>query len=279
MTMNAKKLYEQLDTDFELDKCSDEFEMDYNEYMCDNFKERKMGVLVDNTETINQVHTAVFPSDKVLEEVLASGKENVLLFTHHPINWDIRKAPNVFSNIDKELLRRLKERKISIYTLHVPLDKNGEYSTSTNYAKAIGVSNENEFCEYHGVFVGVIGKAECKTVEELAERVKSAVGHDVKLYNYGSSELQDVAVVAGGGNDQIVVDQIPDSVNTLVTGISRLNDYSKRTHENEKERKINLIGATHYSTEKFACIKLCEYFNKIGLDCSFIEDDPVMEDM
>jgi putative NIF3 family GTP cyclohydrolase 1 type 2 len=277
--MNAKKLYEQLDTDFELDKCSDEFGMDYNEYISDNFKERKMGVLVDNTEQINEVHTAVFPSDKVLEEVLASGRENVLLFTHHPINWDIRNAPKVFSNIDKELLRRLQERKISIYTLHVPLDKNGEYSTSTNYAKAIGVSNENEFCEYYGVLIGVIGKAECKTVEELAERVKSAVGHDVKLYRYGSSELQDVAVVAGGGNDKIVVDQIPDSVNTLVTGISVHNDYSQLSHDLEKERRINLIGATHYSTEKFACIKICEYFKKMGFDCSFIKDDPVMEDM
>ena len=277
--MNAKKLFEQLDTDFELDKCSDEFEMDYNKYISDNFKKRKMGVFVDNTETINHVHTAVFPSDTVLEEVLASGKENILLFTHHPMNWDIRKAPNVFSNIDKELLRRLKERKISIYTLHVPLDKNGEYSTSTNYAKAIGVSKENEFCEYHGVFVGVIGKVECKTVEELADRVKSAVGHNVKLYKYGSIELQDVAVVAGGGNDKIVVDQIPDSVNTLVTGISCLNDYSKLAHEIEKERRINLIGATHYSTEKFACIKMCEYFRKKGLDCSFIVDEPVMEDM
>ncbi|MHA2403913.1 MAG: Nif3-like dinuclear metal center hexameric protein, partial [Candidatus Kariarchaeaceae archaeon] len=127
--------------------------------------------------------------------------------------------------------------------------------------------------------VGVIGKAECKIVEELAERVKSAVGHDVKLYKYRSSELQDVAVVAGGGNDKFVLDQTPDSVNTLVTGISLLNDYSKLTHDVEKERRINLIGATHYSTEKFACVKMCEYFKKMGLDCSFIEDDPVMEDM
>jgi putative NIF3 family GTP cyclohydrolase 1 type 2 len=101
----------------------------------------------------------------------------------------------------------------------------------------------------------------------------------VKLYEYGSSELHDIAVVAGGGNDKIVVDQIPDSVNTLVTGISLRNDYSKLTHDVEKERRINLIGATHYSTEKFACIMMCEYFNKVGLDCSFIEDEPVMEDM
>jgi len=35
--------------------------------------------------------------------------------------WDIRKRP-VFKNMDKALLEAFKQRNISIYTLHVPLD-------------------------------------------------------------------------------------------------------------------------------------------------------------
>ena len=50
-------------------------------------------------------------------------------------------------------------------------------------------------------------------------------------------------------------------------------------HEFEKENKINIIGGTHYSTEKFACIALSEYFEKIGLTCEFIEDHPILEDI
>lgn len=276
--MKAHELYEKLDKDFELNKCSDEWEID-DEYISENFKKRKMGLLVDNTDEIEQIYTAVFPSDKVLENILETGKENVLLFTHHPMIWDIRESPNVFTNMNKELLEKLKERNISIYTLHVPLDKNGEYSTSCNYAKAAGIDIEKEFCEYYGVKVGVVGKANCNTVEELVENIKKAVGHEVKLYKYGDSNLKDVAVVAGGGNDKLVIDQLPKEVNTLVTGITAISDYSKEVHETERIKKINVIGATHYSTEKFACIKMCEYFKKLGFECSFIEDEPVMEDM
>ena len=42
---------------------------------------------------------------------------------------------------------------------------------------------------------------------------------------------------------------------------------------------INVLGGTHYSTEKFACISMVDYFKKIGLSSNFIEDKPVMKDM
>lgn len=68
-------------------------------------------------------------------------------------------------------------------------------------------------------------------------------------------------------------------INTFITGITLLNDYSRKTHDAAKKNGINIIGATHYSTEKFACMALCDYFKTLGLKCQFIEDKPVMEDM
>ncbi|MEM0372684.1 MAG: hypothetical protein QXO69_02485 [archaeon] len=34
-----------------------------------------------------------------------------------------------------------------------------------------------------------------------------------------------------------------------------------------------MIGATHYSTEKFSMIKMTEYFKKLGLKSEFVEDE------
>jgi putative NIF3 family GTP cyclohydrolase 1 type 2 len=68
-------------------------------------------------------------------------------------------------------------------------------------------------------------------------------------------------------------------INIFVTGVTALNNYSREAHEFAKENKINIIGATHYSTEKFACIAMCDYFKKRGLPCEFIEDKPILEDM
>lgn len=280
--MDAKKIYRKLDKDFELDLCKDDWSrMDYNEYISDNFRKRYMGVLLDNSINIESVYTAVFPSDLVLDKILKSGKKDVLLITHHPMVWDIRKAPQIFIDINPEFLPILKERQISIYTIHVPLDKNGEYSTTANLAKALEIDQEGEFYEYFGVYVGIYGKTEVNTPEELAKKLRSVVGHKVKLWKYGSNEIEDnkVALVAGGGNEIDIIQEILDlGINTYITGVTLLNDYSKPTHDFEKNHKINLIGGTHYSTEKFACIALCDYFKKIKLSCEFIEDFPILED-
>lgn len=280
--MKAKKLYHKLDSDFELDLCKDDWAgMDFNEYISDNFKTRHMGILLDNSEIINYVYTAVFPSVKILNKILESSKENILLVTHHAMIWDIRK-PSIFQDINPKLLSRLKQQKISIYAMHVPLDKNGIYSTSTNLAKALDITIEGEFYEYFGVKVGVYGKTDLNNPEQLAARLKSIVGHKTKLWKYGSDEITNhkVAVVGGGGNNIEGIEEIVKlGINTYVTGVTVLNDFSKEVHEFEKENKINIIGGTHYSTEKFACIALSEYFEKIGLTCEFIEDQPVLEDI
>ncbi len=280
--MKARRLYEQLDQDFDLDNCKDNWIMDFNEYISENFKQRHMGLLVDNTSEISFVYTSVFPSDRVLKEVLKSNKKNVLLFTHHPLVWDIRNTPRVFLDMNPVLLEKFKQRQISIYTLHSPLDKNGEYSTTTNLTKAIGIALEKEFFEYYGVLVGIFGRTEFKTVQELSRKVSKVVDHKIKLWQYGTDEIKDrkVALVAGGGNEIEVLKEIAEEgVNVFITGISALNDYSKKTHEFAKEKRINIIGATHYSTEKFACMAMCDYFKNTGLPCKFIEDEPILEDL
>ena len=50
-------------------------------------------------------------------------------------------------------------------------------------------------------------------------------------------------------------------------------------HRIAEEKKINVIGATHYSTEKYACIAMEDYFKKLGIEAEFIEGIPFMEDL
>jgi len=131
----------------------------------------------------------------------------------------------VFQDINPNLLPILKEKKISIYTLHVPLDKNGEYSTTTNLANAIGVHQEGEFYEYFGVNVGIYGTVEVKTPEELAKRLSLKVGHRTKLWKYGSDEIknQRIALVAGGGNEiDIAQEIIKLGINTYIESIDHV---------------------------------------------------------
>jgi putative NIF3 family GTP cyclohydrolase 1 type 2 len=281
--MLAKTLYDKLEQDFIKPCLSDDWAQYMGtvaEFLSENFKKRSMGLVCDFATNIEKVYTAVFPSRKVMRRILDDKVEDAMLFVHHPSIWDIRKAPSTFYQMDRELLQQFKDRRISIYNLHVPLDNIGEYSTGTTLAEALGIKMEKACSPYFGSLSGLIGTAPCKTVQELQAIFEKAVGHEVRLYKYGEDELGKVAVLPGGGNFlENLQDSFAEGVKTIITGISARNSHSEKTHAYEEANGINVLGGTHYSTEKFACQKMCSYFKKLGLTSEFIPDDPVMEDM
>ena len=283
--MKSIDLCNQMENDFRLSICSDNWsEMDMNEYVTNQYRERYMGLISDNSDSINYAYTAVFPSKIVLEKIVADNRREALLFLHHPMQWVMPDIP-VFTDIPKDYLRKLKERNISIYNLHVPLDANGEFGTTYNFAKAVGIGMTDEFYEYHGVNVGIIGTTECQTITLLMQRFESAVGHEVVLYPYGAETIKDnrVALVAGGGNDAAVYPGLRErGINTYLTGIMNMKTGYQPSidgHNSAKENGINVLAGTHYSTEKFACMKMVEYFSRLGISGEFIPDIPCLDDM
>lgn len=283
--MKANQVYQQLEADFITSGMSDDwaqYMQSIADYLCDNFKHRSMGLVCDFTTRIDQVYTAVFPSDDVMRRILDEGAQDAMLLVHHASTWDIRKAPNVFQQMDRNLLQQFKAERISIYCLHVPLDNWGEHSTSITLARALGIEPKEQFAPYFGAMVGVFGIADCISRETMRDRFQIATKHAVSLYNYGDAELKDgrIAVLAGGGNTVDMLTQVKHAnINTLITGITVKNEWSKKAHQYAEEAKINILGGTHYSTEKFACVSMVEYFEDLGLPCKFVADEPVMEDL
>jgi putative NIF3 family GTP cyclohydrolase 1 type 2 len=282
--MLAKDLYEQLDRDFIKPGLTDEwykYMTELEPFICENFKNRDMGLVCGFTKIINKVYTAVFPSERVLRKVI-NNSENSMIFVHHASIWDLKKASNGFYNMDGSLIEMLKKKNISIYCLHTPLDNYGEYSTSKTLADALEIDIIKPFASYEGGLCGIIGKTKSKTVNELKNSFSKIVGHETKVYQYGDSEILNnlVGICAGGGNDSSVVEElIENNIKALITGISVKNDFSASVHEFEEKNRINIFGGTHYSTEKFACIAMCKYFLKLNITAEFIEDEPCFEDM
>lgn len=285
-TMKATDLFEQLELDFMKPGLSDDWVQymgSVASFLTESYKQRSMGLVCDFTDEIKKVYTAVFPSDKVLRTILSDGdSENAMLFVHHPETWDITKAPDIFTNMNLELLQNFKNRRISIFNFHVPLDNFGEYSTSVSLANMFGLQDLKPFAPYRGALCGVTGQTDIATAKDLKLKYEQIVGHKASLYNYGQDEIknQTVAVVAGGGNSpDIIQEAINLGVNTFVTGISAKNSHSAPAHELAAQNQINVLGGTHYSSEKFACMAMTKYFEKLGLATEFIEDEPILADL
>lgn len=282
--MNAEKLYARLEKDFIKPGLSDDWANHMNkvqDYISDNFKKRSMGLVCDYASEINKVYTAVFPSNNIMNKILENNNENSMLFVHHPAVWDISKK-EVWQEMNTKLLDKFKKSRISVYNLHVPLDNYSPYSTSTCLSNALSINTIKRFLPYHGGYAGIFGKTNCKTIQELSTKFQKAVCHKTSIYQYGIAEIhnQKVGVVAGGGNSVEILQEIADNnINVLITGLTKLNDYSKSAHDFAKKNKINILGGTHYSTEKFACIAMCSYFKKLGLKSEFLEGKPGFGDL
>jgi len=283
--MKASQLYKKLEKDFINSDLSDDWAKymeSVRDFLSDNFKKRSMGLVCDFAREINKVYTAVFPSSKIMKEILAEKETDIMLFVHHPSIWDIRKAPEVFQQMDRKLLEKFKERRISIYNLHVPLDNFGEYSTGVSLAKALGFKVEKPFAKYYGGIDGVICSTNLENVQDVKKKFETVLGHKTSLYKYGANKIKDgkVAIITGGGNSvEHLKEVVSEEVNTFITGITVKNEHSQKAHNYAQKHRINILGGTHYSTEKFACIVMCDYFKKIGLLSEFIKDKPVLEDI
>lgn len=283
--MNASELYMRLEKDFITPSLSDkwaEYMQPLSDFLTDTFKQRSTGLVCDNSKQVKKVYTAVFPTSEVMQSILDKNEVDIMLFVHHPMVWDIRKAPLTFQQMEKGLLNQFRERRISIYNLHVPLDNYGKYSTSVTLAKTLGIETKKPFGYYYGALCGAYGKTRFSRVLELKKKFESFLGHRASLYQYGTDEIKNgmVAVVAGGGNIVSVLEEVAsEGVNTFLTGITVRNEISKKSHKFAEMRNINILGGTHYSTERPACEAMCSYFKDLGLASEFIEGTPILEDL
>lgn len=158
----------------------------------------------------------------------------------------------------------------------------GKYSTAKTLADEINLIIERPSFMYCGALCGVIGTIDCTTVHELHVRFTKVLGHKTSLYQYGNANISNekIAICPGGSNVSFVLNEmLNENIKTLITGITIINEYSKEVHELEKANKINVIGGTHYSTEKFAMIKMCNYIKNLGIPSEFIEDKPSLFDL
>jgi putative NIF3 family GTP cyclohydrolase 1 type 2 len=284
--MNAKELYKKIDRDFDIDKYTDDWSfVESNEFINPDFKERYIGAMLDNSTEINKVYTFTFPDTAILDNILDRNETDILLLSHHAMGYDPTLEGFPFYNIPAGYLKKLKERRISLYVMHIPLDSNGTYSTSVNLAKELQLKITGEFCEYLGCKLGVICKTSFTKIADFASHVENIMGHEIKVRQYGDEiiERKTVAVAAGGGCVDFVADELTAlGINTFLTGCTRPIPSFKPNmefHRKARENKINVVGATHYSTEKFACMAMVKYFVGLSIEAEFIEGTTCMEDL
>ncbi len=247
------------------------------------FLKENRGLIFKNSKKVNKIYLTCFPSTYVLKEIAKRNIKDVLLVSHHPFDWD--GTGMGFKTYSKEDYELMKKYGISVLFMHVPWDavRNEEKRVSTAYgtANVLGMKVKGEFEEYFGAIVSLYGDMPGKNFDELAKRyVAEKLGNNhLNLFKFGPNKIGLVAIVPGGGNSaEWLDDAYKLGVRTYLTGCT---DRCKHPYQQAKtkeflakakELKLNIIGASHYLTEKWAMEQSKLYFGKFGLPVEFIED-------
>ena len=240
------------------------------------FIERKTGLMTKCSDEVQLVFTAVFITNEIISQL--DKYSNVVVVTHHNFNYFEDKRG--LQSIDVNLLEKLAKNNNSIYVAHAPLDTHQIYGTSKCLAELCDVKIESYFYDYFGSPTALIGKIEPIAFDNYTDKIMKKLERPFLTIEKYTNQISNIAVVAGGGDLPDLLQQVYDlGCDTLLTGtvehlwdVPFIQEGNKKFHELNKKLKVNLIGGTHFGTERPAMVKLTEFFKKNGIDSKYLED-------
>lgn len=259
----------------------DEKGVEFRKYFIEKFLENFHGLMIKNSGEIKMVYLTVFLSEEILNKIFRNNERDILIFSHHPMFMET--SSRGFLPLEEKYFLEMKRRKISVYSLHSPLDVNEEISTSKSIAKKLSLKNLRRCAPWQGGLSGVYGELpQAINFEDFIKRLKIIFGikecHFIRKYD----DVFRVGIIAGGGtNIEDIKGIIRLGCDTYLTGdfFSKVkNEYGEAERKKFKSMKnnlnVNLIECSHYATEKIVILnEIAKLFGLYGLNTIFIEQD------
>jgi putative NIF3 family GTP cyclohydrolase 1 type 2 len=252
-------------------------------YLESTFLERFHGLMVRSSHHVEKVYCTVFVSDEMVEKILTRGERDVLVISHHPLVMET--SGRGFLPLPEKCFVGMKDRGISLYILHTPLDVHEEISTSGSLARELGLVKLGRYYQVPGGYAGVYGRLPTLIeFDVLLERVRDVTGVSDVHFVRNRETVQTIAVLGGGTNADGIRKVETLGCDALVTGTyynSVQTEIGQRYRE-EFERvrgslEISLVECSHYASEAVVMrqdmVSLCA--SRFGVECEFVpQDDP-----
>lgn len=224
-------------------------------------EEESNGLIVRASDVVTSAAAAVSTSFHAISR--AKSAQADLLIVHH------RSWPAIDLELVEDKHTRLRHNGISLYCAHSALDCAPGISNGDGIAEATGVKVRERFLPYHGGMAGVIGTTS-GTFQEFVDRLRSALGTLVEAHE-NSARFGVVAIASGAASfTSFVQEAAARGADTFVTG--EINMYARMY---AKERKINLVAGSHYSTETFGVRALARLVEaRFGIAWTFVPESP-----
>jgi dinuclear metal center YbgI/SA1388 family protein len=208
------------------------------------------GLEIENSGRVTKIGAAVDVSTRVLTQ--AAKKSVDFLIVHHGLFWPGLRP------VTGALRRQLKlalENDIALYGAHLPLDVHPKVGNNARLAGLLGLKATQPFLEEKGQLIGLKARISLPR-EQLAGRLRKALGGPIKTFNFGSKETNTIGIITGGGGSEIYrVAQ--ENIDTFITG-----EAPHWAAVAAEELEMNLLLGGHYATETFGVKALANHLSR-----------------
>jgi dinuclear metal center YbgI/SA1388 family protein len=197
------------------------------------------GLQVEGAGQVQRVALAVDACQEAFQRTTEAGAQ--MLITHHGLFWG---KPLMVRGIHHRRIAFLVERRISLYSVHLPLDIHDQVGNNVQLARLLGLEPGGRFGDYHGVLLGVIGNFdEPVDRDQVVATLETALGSRMTVLPYGPKKISRVGIISGCAAD-MVVQAAEAGADLYLTG-----EASHSAFHQIAERGMNVIYGGHYATE------------------------------
>lgn len=207
------------------------------------------GLQVENRGRVKRIAAAVDGSLATVQLAAAAGAD--LLLVHHGLFWS---ATHPWVGKRYELLRRLLENDLAVYSAHLPLDVHRTLGNNARLCAALGLRKLRPFFFDHGRHIGFQTSAALPR-RELAQRLERATGVEPLVIPGGPRICRRIGVVTGGAGSELAK-AAAEGVDTFVTG-----EGPHWTYALAEELGVNVLYGGHYATETFGVKALAAHLS------------------
>jgi putative NIF3 family GTP cyclohydrolase 1 type 2 len=241
----------------------DKLDFEWRTVFEDDFTKLFNGLMLKGAPEIGSIFLAVFPTDSVLERFINESNEGDLLFMHHPLLMECGdpngKWGRGFVPIKEEYIKRIKDKNLSVYTCHKPLDYHKELGTSIAIAKALNANIiDGLIPNKDGDNLILVCNMEETSTDALEVELKELF--ELPYIDFEGKHLNNIrriAIVAGCGDKVDWMKKAEEKgVQAYITGEIHChidNDYGrmkyKKMMDYVKNTSMSLIGVSHSASE------------------------------
>jgi dinuclear metal center YbgI/SA1388 family protein len=208
------------------------------------------GLQVENRGEVTRIAAAVDASLATVKLAVAARAD--LLLVHHGLFWG---PAHPWTGKRYELLRRLLDSNVAVYSSHLPLDLHPRLGNNVRLCASLGLKNLRPFFFDHEQYIGFQARARI-SVADLTQRLREQTGTEPRLLPGGPKVCRRIGVVTGGAGSELKK-AAEEGVDTFITG-----EGPHWTYSLAEELQINVLYGGHYATETFGVKALAAELSK-----------------